>query len=97
MTDFLTMPGVQNYSVLVKESGDHIVFLRKIAPGAADKSYGIQVARLAGLPGPVIQRANEILSNLEADEFAESGEPKLAEHRPKKKKSDDDQMSLFGG
>ena len=98
LTDLaLTMPGVKNYSVLVKESGDHIVFLRKIVPGSADKSYGIQVARLAGLPTPVIHRAREILANLEADEFAESGEPKLAEHRPRKNKSDDDQLSLFGG
>jgi DNA mismatch repair protein MutS len=53
LTDLaLTLPGVKNYNVLVRESGDQIAFLRKIVPGAADKSYGIQVARLAGLPRP---------------------------------------------
>ena len=51
LTDLaLTMPGVKNYNVLVREKNDQIAFLRKIVPGAADKSYGIQVARLAGLP-----------------------------------------------
>lgn len=94
LTDLaLTMPGVKNYNVLVKESGDKIAFLRKIIPGAADKSYGIQVARLAGLPPEVIQRAREILSNLEEGEFEETGKPKLAQHR--KKKDDTKQMSLF--
>jgi DNA mismatch repair protein MutS len=93
LTDLaLTLPGVKNYNVLVKESGDKIAFLRKIVPGAADKSYGIQVARLAGLPPDVIQRAREILSNLEEGEF-EEGKPKLAQHR--KKKDDTKQMSLF--
>lgn len=91
----ITMPGVKNYCVLVKESKDQIVFLRKIVQGAADKSYGIQVARLAGLPAPVIRRATEILSNLEADEFAETGEPKMAKHHPDKGQKDEDQLSLF--
>ena len=91
-----TMPGVKNYNVLVREKNDRIAFLRKIVPGGADKSYGIQVARLAGLPGEVIERAREILTNLEEGEFGESGEPKLAEHRPKKGKTDKNQMDLFG-
>lgn len=91
-----TLPGVTNYNVLVREKDDQIAFLRKIAPGAADKSYGIQVARLAGLPREVIERAREILSNLEEGEFADSGQPKLAEHRPKKKKNDGNQLHLFG-
>ena len=91
----ITMPGVQNYCILVKESEDQIVFLRKIVPGAADKSYGIQVARLAGLPTSVIQRASEILSNLEADEFSETGEPKMAKHHPSKGRADENQLSLF--
>ena len=96
LTDLaLTLPGVKNYNVLVKESGDHIAFLRKIVPGAADKSYGIQVARLAGLPPEVIQRANEILSNLEEGEFEEGGKPKLAQHRGRKDKNNPDQMALF--
>lgn len=96
LTDLaLTLPGVKNYNVLVKESGDKIAFLRKIVPGAADKSYGIQVARLAGLPPDVIQRAREILSNLEEGEFEETGKPKLAQQRGKKIEIDSKQMSLF--
>jgi DNA mismatch repair protein MutS len=57
-----TMPGVRNLRVTVKESGDQIVFLRRVEPGAADKSYGIEVARLAALPSAVIDRAKEILA-----------------------------------
>jgi DNA mismatch repair protein MutS len=91
-----TLPGVKNYNVLVREKNDRIAFLRKIVPGAADKSYGIQVARLAGLPDEVIERAREILSNLEEGEFAESGQPKLAERRPKKPPQSDNQLPLFG-
>lgn len=58
--------GVKNYSVAVKELKDTIVFLRKIVPGGADQSYGIEVAKLAGLPGPLITRAKEILDELES-------------------------------
>jgi len=89
------MPGVQNANVLVKERGDQITFLRKIVPGAADKSYGIHVARLAGLPASVLERANEILHNLEEGEFEAEGAPKLAQHRTRRKKPDDSQMNLF--
>jgi DNA mismatch repair protein MutS len=97
LTDLaLTMPGVRNYNVLVRESGDRIAFLRKIVPGAADKSYGIQVARLAGLPGEVITRAREILHNLEEGEFSETGQPKLAQRYGRKGRSDPNQLSLFG-
>jgi DNA mismatch repair protein MutS len=96
LTDLaLTLPGVKNYSVMVRESGDKVVFLRRIAPGAADKSYGIQVARLAGLPTPVIERANEILANLEEGEFAENRQPALARHRPRKGRDHPDQLALF--
>ena len=56
--------GVNNYCIAVKERGDDIVFLRKIVKGGADKSYGIQVAKLAGVPDPVISRAKEILEEL---------------------------------
>jgi DNA mismatch repair protein MutS len=66
-------------------------------PGAADKSYGIQVARLAGLPRPVIERAGEILTNLEEGEFGEGGQPKLAQRRARKARDDGRQMDLFGG
>jgi DNA mismatch repair protein MutS len=97
LTDLaLTLPGVKNYNVLVKESGDRIAFLRRIVPGAADKSYGIAVARLAGLPPDVISRAKEILTNLEDSEFEAPGMPKLAQHRGKKPKADENQLSLFG-
>ncbi|HMO03863.1 MAG TPA: DNA mismatch repair protein MutS [Kiritimatiellia bacterium] len=96
LTDLaITLAGVKNYNVLVRESGDKIAFLRKIVPGAADKSYGIQVARLAGLPPEVIQRAHEILGNLEEGEFGEGGKPKLAQARVKKDKDHPDQMALF--
>ena len=92
----LTMSGVRNYSVLVKEKGDSIVFLRKIVEGGADKSYGIQVARLAGLPDGVIARANEILKNLEDGELSEAGQPKIARRRSPKAGADENQLSLFG-
>jgi DNA mismatch repair protein MutS len=92
----LTMKGVQNYNVLVKESGDSVVFLRKIVKGGADKSYGIQVARLAGLPDQVVSRAHEVLKNLEDGELSESGAPKIARSRSSKGQSDNSQLSLFG-
>ncbi len=60
------LPGVRNYNVAVSESEGHVVFLHKIVPGGTDRSYGIHVAQLAGLPNPVIQRASEILGQLEA-------------------------------
>ncbi len=97
LTDLaLTLSGVKNFNVLVRESGERIVFLRKIAPGGADKSYGIQVARLAGLPPEVIGRAREILGNLEEGEFSETGQPKLAQRYGKKGRADPNQLTLFG-
>ncbi len=60
------LPGVRNYNVAVSEADGKVVFLHKIVPGGADRSYGIHVAQLAGMPRPVIQRANEILRELEA-------------------------------
>jgi DNA mismatch repair protein MutS len=60
------LPGVRNYNVAVSESEGQVVFLHKIVPGGADKSYGIHVAQLAGLPRPVVQRAGEILNQLES-------------------------------
>jgi DNA mismatch repair protein MutS len=74
----LTMDRVKNYTVAIKEWNDQIVFLRKVVEGGADKSYGIQVARLAGLPNTVIQRAREVLANLERAEFNDLGEPVAA-------------------
>lgn len=73
-----TRPGVLNLNVAVREWNDQIVFLRKIVPGRADQSYGIQVARLAGLPDSIIARAKEILANLEKSELNAEGQPALA-------------------
>lgn len=78
LTDLaLTEPGVANYNVSVKEHREHLVFLRKVEPGPADKSYGIQVARLAGLPKGVLKRANAVLRQLEKMEFGADGRPTL--------------------
>ena len=60
------LPHVVNFNVAVAEQGDKVIFLHKIAPGAADRSYGVHVAQLAGLPRPVVARAQEILADLEA-------------------------------
>jgi len=69
----ITLDGVKNYNVSVKEWGDEIIFMRKIAPGPADKSYGIHVARLAGLPEAVVCRAKEVLTNFEKYELTNTG------------------------
>jgi len=72
------LPNVANYHVVVREWQDDIVFLRKVVPGRSDRSYGIQVARLAGLPPPVVARAREILNGLERDELSRGGRPSLS-------------------
>ncbi len=72
---------VRNFQVLVTESGQNIVFLHQLAPGAASQSYGIQVARLAGVPPEVIARAQEVLENLEAGSLDPMGLPRLARSR----------------
>jgi DNA mismatch repair protein MutS len=88
MTELETVcSGVKNYNVAVREWNDRIIFLRKIQRGPADKSYGIQVARLAGLPDSVIDRAKEILANLEASELNAQGKPRLAEAKASRSKS----------
>ena len=61
------LPNVKNYNIAVKKRGDQMIFLRKIVPGATDDSYGIEVAKLAGIPNPVIARAREILTELETE------------------------------
>jgi DNA mismatch repair protein MutS len=95
MTELAKMrPGVVNYQVAVSESKGEIVFLRKVVPGSASKSYGIEVARLAGLPITVIERAREILNNLEQNELDVTGKPKFARHL-KKPSRHVDQMSLL--
>jgi DNA mismatch repair protein MutS len=72
------MPGVVNAHVAAREWKDDIIFLRKIVPGRSDRSYGIQVARLAGLPASVVTRAKEILLGLEHDELSRGGRPTLS-------------------
>jgi len=72
------LPGVVNYHVTAREYHDEIVFLRKIVPGRSDRSYGIQVARLAGLPAAVVARAREILTALERDELTRGGRPSVS-------------------
>jgi DNA mismatch repair protein MutS len=72
----MNLPGVKNYNVAVREWNDEIVFLRKIVAGGTDKSYGIHVARLAGLPRKVIERAKDILNALEEGCIREDRLPK---------------------
>jgi DNA mismatch repair protein MutS len=76
------VPGVMNAHVAVQEWKDDIVFLHKIKPGRSDRSYGIHVARLAGLPGSVLGRAREILTALERDELARGGKPAISGAAP---------------
>jgi DNA mismatch repair protein MutS len=73
-----SLPGVVNAHVSAREWKDEIIFLRKIVGGRSDRSYGIQVARLAGLPGSIITRAQEILKGLERDELSRGGRPTLS-------------------
>jgi DNA mismatch repair protein MutS len=89
-----SLAGVRNLNVAVKEWEDHVVFLHKIVPGAADKSYGIQVARLAGVPRPVNERAKQILAQLEAEHLDSEGRPKMAV-KGKKSPRGDLQLTLF--
>jgi DNA mismatch repair protein MutS len=91
----LTKGRIKNFHVAVKEWNDRVIFLRKLVEGATSRSYGIQVARLAGLPEEVIDRAKEVLNNLEQGEFTEGGIPKLALSRKKKISWDTRQMNLF--
>ncbi|MEK7859938.1 MAG: DNA mismatch repair protein MutS [Chloroflexota bacterium] len=91
------LPRLRNFSVAVKEWNDDIVFVRRVIPGAADRSYGIQVARLAGLPLSVIDRAKTILAKLESDDTSVSLPAPQA--KPKKKitvaPADDSQLNLL--
>ncbi len=91
----LTRPRIKNFHVAVKEWNDRVIFLRKLVEGGTSRSYGIQVARLAGLPPEVIDRAKEVLHNLEQGEFTEGGIPKLAISRKKKSTWDSHQRTLF--
>ena len=87
-------PGIRNYTVRVKQDGGRIVFLRRIAPGIAERSFGIHVAAMAGLPQAVVARAEQILQNLEANDL-DVNAPKIV-RRPRRKLSDlPGQMTLF--
>jgi DNA mismatch repair protein MutS len=90
------IPGVGNLHVSAREWHDDVVFLRKIEPGGSDRSFGIQVARLAGLPAGVVVRAQEILRNLESTEFDREGRPRLA-HSEQASPGGARQLSLFSG
>ena len=85
------LPSVVNFHVVVREWKDDLVLLRKVVPGRADRSYGIQVARLAGLPPAVVARAREILTGLERDELSRGGRPSLSGASP----APQQQMGLF--
>ncbi|MGB8952334.1 MAG: DNA mismatch repair protein MutS [Candidatus Aminicenantales bacterium] len=91
----LTLKRIKNYHVSVKEWKDEIIFLRKIVPGPSDQSYGIHVAKLAGIPQDVVARAREILFNLEKQELDDIGLPRIAYRGGKRKARDKDQMLLF--
>jgi len=80
-----TLPRLRNFSVAVKEWNDEIIFVRQVIPGAADRSYGIQVARLAGIPDEVISRAKDILDGLENPSQKESKKSSPEPAPPKEK------------
>jgi DNA mismatch repair protein MutS len=89
-----SLTGVRNLNVAVKEWQDHVVFLHKIVAGAADKSYGIHVARLAGVPREVNERAKQILARLEEEHLGENGRPKMTV-KGKRSRKGDLQLTLF--
>lgn len=95
----LTKERVRNFHMAVKEWDEKVIFLRRVVEGGTNRSYGIQVARLAGLPPEVLERAREILANLEKQELDELGRPRLARTRSRLRSSrvDPRQISLFGG
>jgi DNA mismatch repair protein MutS len=99
LTDLVrTQNRVRNYSIAVREWNDTIIFLHKLVEGGANRSYGIQVAALAGVPARVVQRAGEILANIETGELDPDGEPAIARHHGEKKskiKKHPSQLSLF--
>jgi DNA mismatch repair protein MutS len=89
-----TKERVRNFSVAVQEWKGEVLFLRRIVPGPASQSYGIQVARLAGVPAPIIARAQEILRNLELGELTDAGLPRLAGETAA---APPEQLPLFAG
>ncbi len=95
LTELATLyPRIKNYKVSVKEYGDQVIFLRKIEPGGMDNSYGIYVAQMAGMPREVVDRAREVLMNLEANELRPNHHGGLARRR-RGMQVDPNQLSLF--
>ncbi len=96
LTDLATThTRIRNYSIAVREWNDSIIFLHKLVKGATNRSYGIQVASLAGVPDHVVERAHEILANIEKGEFTPAGEPVLAVSGKRKKTTQPCQLTLF--
>ena len=90
------LPPVANLRMAVRESGDGVVFLHRVERGASDRSYGLHVARLAGVPRQVVNRAQEILANIERDEYGRDGLPRRAHgSRPRNSRRDPLQAGLF--
>lgn len=86
---------IQNYSIAVREWNNTIIFLHKLIKGATDRSYGIEVASLAGVPDHVVKRAHEILTNIEKGEFTADGDPTIIPSTENRKKKHPCQLSLF--
>jgi len=91
-----TFPRIRNYHIAVREWNDTIVFLHKLLPGGTNRSYGIQVAALAGVPQSVVARAKELLHNIEQGEFTKEGQPRIAPSRHKQQAGHPGQLLLFG-
>jgi DNA mismatch repair protein MutS len=87
-----SLVAVRNYNVQVREVGDQVLFLHRLQPGGADRSYGIEVGRLAGLPPTVLERARELLRLLEAEQIV----PRSGHSSPVPRNAPDDQLALFG-
>jgi DNA mismatch repair protein MutS len=90
-----SLSGVRNLNVSVREWDDQVVFLHKIVPGSADKSYGIHVARLAGVPSAVNERAKQILAHLESEHLDSEGRPRIASAGRSRRRGDL-QLTLLG-
>lgn len=98
LTELLTTKQrAKNFNIAVKEWNDQIIFLRKLVPGGTSRSYGIEVARIAGIPDDVIARAKEILDNLEGEEIDDLGRPRIALSNLEHEKDQAAQLNLFGG
>jgi DNA mismatch repair protein MutS len=98
LTELMTTRSrVKNFNIAVKEWNGRIIFLRKLVPGGTSRSYGIQVARIAGLSDEVIDRAGEILENLEGKDRDETGRPRMARSARKARERETAQLSLFRG